>query len=163
MRWRFIYPLKPRWTRSGLDALVRRYDPLSAQCPGLDFRQVRGMLKGFIDLVFRHNGRYYLLDYNPTGWGTIAKPTPGRQWRRRCARTAMIYSTSSTAWRCTAIYAIALLTTTMSAILVALFISFYAEWTGRTEGRGYLPRVLSGPLIDGLDALFAGEVQEIAS
>jgi exodeoxyribonuclease V beta subunit len=29
----------------------------------LNFSPVRGMLKGFIDLVFRHNGRYYLVDW----------------------------------------------------------------------------------------------------
>ncbi len=32
-----------------LDELVKRYDPLSAGCPALDFQQVQGMLKGFID------------------------------------------------------------------------------------------------------------------
>lgn len=42
---------------------------LSADTPPLDFRQVRGMLKGFIDLVFRHEGRYYLLDYKSNWLG----------------------------------------------------------------------------------------------
>ncbi|MGJ8839497.1 hypothetical protein AB9H28_24270, partial [Salmonella enterica subsp. enterica serovar Kentucky] len=46
-----------------LEALMRRFDPLSAGCPALDFMQGRGMLKGFIDLVFRYEGRYSLLDY----------------------------------------------------------------------------------------------------
>ena len=52
-----------------LDTLIREYDPLSAGCPPLNFRQVQGMLKGFIDLVFRHEGRYYLLDYKSNWLG----------------------------------------------------------------------------------------------
>ena len=59
----FYLPITKALDARALDALTRRYDPLSAGCPELDFRQVRGMLKGFIDLVFRHDGRYYLLDY----------------------------------------------------------------------------------------------------
>jgi len=59
----FYLPIGKTLDARALDALTRRYDPLSAGCPELDFRQVRGMLKGFIDLVFRHDGRYYLLDY----------------------------------------------------------------------------------------------------
>ncbi|MEX3018462.1 exodeoxyribonuclease V subunit beta [Kluyvera sp. STS39-E] len=59
----FYLPIGKVLDARALDALTRRYDPLSAGCPELDFRQVRGMLKGFIDLVFRHDGRYYLLDY----------------------------------------------------------------------------------------------------
>jgi len=65
----FYLPISATLTAPALDALVRRYDPLSAECPPLDFRDVRGMLKGFIDLVFRHNGRYYLLDYKSNWLG----------------------------------------------------------------------------------------------
>ncbi len=46
-----------------LSQLCRRYDPLSREGEGLSFRQLKGMLKGFIDLTFRFEGRYYLLDY----------------------------------------------------------------------------------------------------
>lgn len=52
-----------------MDALIRHYDPLSVDCPPLDFRTLRGMLKGFIDLVFRWQGRYYLLDYKSNWLG----------------------------------------------------------------------------------------------
>lgn len=65
----FYLPINRPLDPLALDALIRRYDPLSAQCPPLDFRQVRGMLKGFIDLVFRHDGRYYLLDYKSNWLG----------------------------------------------------------------------------------------------
>ncbi|MFJ2974351.1 exodeoxyribonuclease V subunit beta [Kluyvera sp. NPDC087067] len=65
----FYLPIEKTLDAQALDALTRRYDPLSAGCPELDFRQVRGMLKGFIDLVFRHDGRYYLLDYKSNHLG----------------------------------------------------------------------------------------------
>lgn len=69
----FYLPISATLNAGELDALVRRYDPLSAGCPPLDFREVRGMLKGFIDLVFRHNGRYYLLDYKSNWLGESAQ------------------------------------------------------------------------------------------
>ncbi|VAX76572.1 RecBCD enzyme subunit RecB [Serratia symbiotica] len=52
-----------------LDELVKRYDPISARCPPLDFKQVKGMLNGFIDLVFCWQGKYYLLDYKSNWLG----------------------------------------------------------------------------------------------
>lgn len=65
----FYLPIASPLKADALDALIRRYDPLSAGCPPLNFRQVQGMLKGFIDLVFRHEGRYYLLDYKSNWLG----------------------------------------------------------------------------------------------
>ncbi|HFK5797357.1 TPA: exodeoxyribonuclease V subunit beta [Enterobacter hormaechei subsp. oharae] len=65
----FYLPVAGPLKADALDALIRQYDPLSASCPPLNFRQVQGMLKGFIDLVFRHEGRYYLLDYKSNWLG----------------------------------------------------------------------------------------------
>ncbi|MDN8600482.1 exodeoxyribonuclease V subunit beta [Citrobacter sp. S2-9] len=65
----FYLPIAQPLNARQLDALIRQYDPLSSGCPPLDFMQVRGMLKGFIDLVFRHQGRYYLLDYKSNWLG----------------------------------------------------------------------------------------------
>ncbi|EPA0076954.1 TPA: exodeoxyribonuclease V subunit beta [Enterobacter mori] len=65
----FYLPIASPLKADALDALIRKYDPLSAGCPPLNFRQVQGMLKGFIDLVFRHEGRYYLLDYKSNWLG----------------------------------------------------------------------------------------------
>ena len=65
----FYLPIASPLRAEALDALIREYDPLSAGCPPLNFRQVQGMLKGFIDLVFRHEGRYYLLDYKSNWLG----------------------------------------------------------------------------------------------
>lgn len=65
----FYLPIASPLRAEALDALIREHDPLSAGCPPLNFRQVQGMLKGFIDLVFRHEGRYYLLDYKSNWLG----------------------------------------------------------------------------------------------
>ncbi len=65
----FYLPINNLLTAADLDALVRRYDPLSQRGATLDFRQVKGMLKGFIDLVFRWQGKYYLLDYKSNWLG----------------------------------------------------------------------------------------------
>uniref|UniRef100_UPI0006D56EEF exodeoxyribonuclease V subunit beta n=1 Tax=Citrobacter amalonaticus TaxID=35703 RepID=UPI0006D56EEF len=65
----FYLPISQPLIAENLDALIRQFDPLSAGCPPLEFTQVRGMLQGFIDLVFRHNGRYYLLDYKSNWLG----------------------------------------------------------------------------------------------
>ncbi|WP_205952240.1 exodeoxyribonuclease V subunit beta [Pantoea stewartii] len=65
----FYLPINRLLTAADLDALMRRYDPLSQRAAALDFRQVKGMLKGFIDLVFRWQGKYYLLDYKSNWLG----------------------------------------------------------------------------------------------
>lgn len=65
----FYLPISQPLIASQLDALIRQYDPLSAGCPPLDFMQVRGMLKGFIDTVFRHQGVITCSTTSLTGWG----------------------------------------------------------------------------------------------
>ena len=64
----FYLPISRLLTAADLDRLVRQ-DPLSVGTPPLDFYQVRGMLKGFIDLVFCWQGKYYLLDYKSNWLG----------------------------------------------------------------------------------------------
>lgn len=65
----FYLPIDALLRADELDTLIKHYDPLSRQCPVLDFQQVRGMLKGFIDLVFCWQGKYYLLDYKSNWLG----------------------------------------------------------------------------------------------
>ncbi|MCG7585130.1 PD-(D/E)XK nuclease family protein, partial [Photobacterium sp. OFAV2-7] len=48
---------------------IARHDPLSARAGELGFSTVSGMLKGFIDLVFEHQGRYYVLDWKSNHLG----------------------------------------------------------------------------------------------
>ena len=52
-----------------LDALVTRHTLQARPRPGLDPGQLNGMLKGFIDLVFEHEGRYYVADYKSNWLG----------------------------------------------------------------------------------------------
>ena len=46
-----------------MDKLVTNYTLNGADRPQVDGGRFNGMLKGFIDLVFEHNGLYYVLDY----------------------------------------------------------------------------------------------------
>ncbi|MBN9410556.1 MAG: exodeoxyribonuclease V subunit beta [Burkholderiales bacterium] len=62
---------------AALDALVCRHTLGGAPRAALAPQQVNGMLKGFIDLVFEHEGRYYVADYK-SNWigGDDAAYTP---------------------------------------------------------------------------------------
>ncbi|WP_144777305.1 exodeoxyribonuclease V subunit beta [Marinobacter maritimus] len=46
-----------------MDSLVTQHTLNGADRPRVDAGRFNGMLKGFIDLVFEHNGQYYVLDY----------------------------------------------------------------------------------------------------
>ncbi|MEI2414652.1 exodeoxyribonuclease V subunit beta [Orrella sp. JC864] len=52
-----------------LDALVCRHTLDAMPRPALAPRRLHGMLKGFIDLVFEHEGRYYVADYKSNWLG----------------------------------------------------------------------------------------------
>nr|WP_297459023.1 UvrD-helicase domain-containing protein [uncultured Halomonas sp.] len=52
-----------------LDALVSTYLLPGAQRPALDADILNGMLKGFIDLVFEYQGRYYVADWKSNHLG----------------------------------------------------------------------------------------------
>ncbi|MGS3177677.1 exodeoxyribonuclease V subunit beta [Aeromonas sanarellii] len=64
----FFLPMG-RVTAPALTALCQRHDPLSRGGKPLGFATVQGMLKGFIDLVFEWQGRWYLLDYKSNHLG----------------------------------------------------------------------------------------------
>ena len=67
---KFYLPIDNLIRSHDMDLVCKSYDPLSALCPPLDFHQIKGMLKGFIDLIFRWKNRYYLLDYKSNWLGT---------------------------------------------------------------------------------------------
>jgi exodeoxyribonuclease V beta subunit len=52
-----------------LDRLCRERMPNRAARPTLPARQLHGMLKGFADLVFEHEGRFWVLDYKSNALG----------------------------------------------------------------------------------------------
>lgn len=58
----FFLDLKPLQAYQ-VNKLVKQYDALSARAGDLQFQTVQGYLKGFIDLTFEFEGKYYLLDY----------------------------------------------------------------------------------------------------
>jgi len=65
----FYLPINSLLQANELDNLIKQYDPISARCQALNFQQVQGMLKGFIDLVFCWQGKFYLLDYKSNWLG----------------------------------------------------------------------------------------------
>ncbi|RRV04232.1 exodeoxyribonuclease V subunit beta [Pseudomonas sp. v388] len=52
-----------------LDALVRRYTHHNAPRAAIESMSLNGMFKGFIDLTFEHQGRYYVADYKSNWLG----------------------------------------------------------------------------------------------
>ena len=52
-----------------LNTLLQQHDPLSAKAAPLAFSNLKGMLKGFIDLTFEYQGRWYVLDYKSNWLG----------------------------------------------------------------------------------------------
>jgi len=52
-----------------LDALVTAHTLDGAARPALEANRLNGMLKGFMDLVFEHEGRYYVADYKSNRLG----------------------------------------------------------------------------------------------
>ena len=61
-----------------VNRLIQRLDPLSARAGNLDFDTVRGMLKGFIDLVFCWEGRYFILDWKSNYLGDTPSDHTGQ-------------------------------------------------------------------------------------
>jgi exodeoxyribonuclease V beta subunit len=64
----FFIPLSP-FNSQDLNRLLAKHDPLSKLAPPLTFGKIQGMLKGFIDLVFVDNDRYYIVDYKSNHLG----------------------------------------------------------------------------------------------
>jgi len=55
-----------------IDALVCQYTLDGVVRPKINKAELNGMLKGFIDLVFEHEGRYYVVDYKSNWLGPNA-------------------------------------------------------------------------------------------
>ncbi len=64
----FLLPIEVL-SAPALNRVIQRHDPLSARAGDLGFHTVQGMLKGFIDLVFEHQGKYYVLDWKSNHLG----------------------------------------------------------------------------------------------
>ena len=158
----FYLPISAPLDAAALDALTRRYDPLSAGCPTLDFQQVRGMLKGFIDLVFRHNGRYYLLDYKSNWLGENSEAY---------TETAMTQAMQSHRYELQyQLYSLALHRYLRHRLadydyqqhFGGVIYLFLRGVDNAAPGQGIFTTRPDVRLIDELDALFAGAAQEVA-
>ncbi|PTB85505.1 exodeoxyribonuclease V subunit beta [Pseudidiomarina aestuarii] len=57
---------------TAIDSLVKKHTLQQADRPSVLPTQLNGMLKGFIDLVFEHEGRYYVADYKSNYLGPDA-------------------------------------------------------------------------------------------
>ncbi|WP_413113729.1 exodeoxyribonuclease V subunit beta [Thaumasiovibrio sp. DFM-14] len=64
----FMFPVE-RLTAHAVNKLLATHDPIAAKAPQLGFETVSGMLKGFIDLIFEHQGRFYVLDWKSNWLG----------------------------------------------------------------------------------------------
>ncbi|WP_407731516.1 exodeoxyribonuclease V subunit beta [Pseudocitrobacter faecalis] len=159
----FYLPIEKPLDPVALDAVVRRYDPLSEGCPPLDFRQVRGMLKGFIDLVFRHNGRYYLLDYksNWLGANSDAYTQQAMAQAMQSHRYDLQYQ----------LYTLALHRYLRHRLadydyeqhFGGVIYLFLRGVDGEPGQQGIFSTRPQFELVDAMDALFAGQTQEMAS
>jgi exodeoxyribonuclease V beta subunit len=70
----FLLTLKPL-TPAGLDEAFRDFMPpysaggMPGPTPRFNFDPVKGFLRGFMDLIFRHDGKYYLVDWKSNHLG----------------------------------------------------------------------------------------------
>jgi len=58
----FFIDIKPLQAYK-VNKLIKQYDVLSARAGELQFQTVQGYLKGFVDLTFEYEGKYYIVDY----------------------------------------------------------------------------------------------------
>ena len=95
----------------------------------LTFAPMQGFMRGFIDMVFRHEERYYLVDWksNHLGDGYDAYHA-SRLADAHAGRNSTPCSTTSTRWRCTSICGDGCRTTAMSGISAVWPTSSCAAW-----------------------------------
>ena len=65
----FIFPIESRLTKDALNNLLQQHLPREAG-EGLKFEALAGFLRGFIDLFFEADGKYYVADYKSNTLGT---------------------------------------------------------------------------------------------
>ena len=68
----FVLPFT-RISATQLNQLLRQYDPLAVRAGELQFEELQGMLKGYVDLTMRHAGKYYIVDYKSNHLGYSAE------------------------------------------------------------------------------------------
>lgn len=81
----FHLSMPNRMNADDLNNLLIKHDALSAKASPLTFDEVQGMLQGFIDLVFMHDGKFYIVDYKSNHLGNSAE-----QYNNAAMQLAMI-------------------------------------------------------------------------
>ncbi|MGF6211048.1 exodeoxyribonuclease V subunit beta [Comamonas sp. 4034] len=66
----FWLPVVGQASSAQLNALVQQHIAPGQPRPALAYNRLHGMLKGYMDLVLEHGGRYYVLDYKSNWLGT---------------------------------------------------------------------------------------------
>ena len=102
----FLLPIKVLQA-DALNQVVMAHDALSAQAGALGFETVKGMLKGFIDLIFEDSGRYYVLDWKSNYLGVMSVVITRMPWLMLWQTTDTTYNIKSMRWRYTVSCAVA--------------------------------------------------------
>jgi exodeoxyribonuclease V beta subunit len=87
----FYFPLR-FMTSDILRGFLRRWGDgyegadLKRLCPPLGFKPVEGMVRGFMDMVFEHGGRYYLVDWKSNHLGYRYEDYTGERLKEEITR-----------------------------------------------------------------------------
>ncbi|MFT6924969.1 MAG: exodeoxyribonuclease V beta subunit [Psychromonas sp.] len=139
-----------------VNKLLQKYDPLSARAGELQFRTVQGFLKGFIDLTFEKDGKYYVLDYKSNHLGDALQ-----DYNQTKMEAALIEHRYDFQYQ---LYTLALHRLLKSRLadydyethIGGVFYTFLRGMQGEAEYGVYFVKP-SFKLIDGLDKLFSGQ------
>lgn len=140
-----------------LNQLLRQHDPLTRRAGQLSFDTLKGMLKGFIDLVFVHQGRYYILDYKSNHLGMKLS-----DYNQQALEQAMIDHRYDFQYQ---LYALALHRLLMSRLpdynfeqhFGGVFYLFLRGMKPEQPGNGVFHCRPEQALVEGLDQLFRGD------
>ncbi|MWJ27543.1 exodeoxyribonuclease V subunit beta [Halomonas sp. ZH2S] len=139
-----------------LDAIVSTHTLSGTPRPSLDADTLNGMLKGFIDLVFEYQGRYYVADWKSNHLGV-----DDDAYRRAAMLTAMAEKRYDLQF---ALYLLALHRLLKSRLPdydydrhIGGSLTVFLRGTNQPESRGVYAERPPRALIERLDALFQGQ------
>ena len=143
-----------------VNKLLQRYDPLSARAGELHFSSVQGFLKGFIDLTFEIDGKYYVLDYKSNYLGDTLE-----DYNQQNIEQAMIEHRYDFQYQ---LYTLAMHRLLKSRLpnydydthIGGVFYTFLRGMQGDNQFGVYFNKP-DFALIDGLDTLFSGQSQQL--
>ncbi|WP_019612752.1 exodeoxyribonuclease V subunit beta [Psychromonas ossibalaenae] len=151
----FFIPMAPIHA-GAVNKLIQEHDPLSAAAGELQFHTVQGFLKGFIDLTFVVDEKYYVLDYKSNYLGDNLQ-----DYNQESIRHALIEHRYDFQYQ---LYTLALHRLLKSRLadydyelhIGGVFYTFLRGMQGENEFGVYFNKP-DFALIDGLDKLFCGQ------